>query len=118
MHVTLAALVLAGAFAQAAAAEVPSAESVLAAELRALPDDAAREAWLAAHRAQVTPALGRALGVLAQDSQKAGRYDEAMVTFALAVRVGENASDLPSRIAGLPGRKVGIDAEADKRLAP
>jgi CHAT domain-containing protein len=104
MHVTLAAWVLAGACAQAVAAEVPSAESVLAAELRALPDDAAREAWLATHREQVTPALGRALGILAQDSQKAGRYDEAMVAFALAVRVGESASDLPSRVAGLRGQ--------------
>jgi CHAT domain-containing protein len=104
MRVVAVAWILAGAVASTAAAQEPSAESVLAAQLRALPDDGAREAWLAAHPQQLTAALGRELGAQAQISQTAGRYDEAFAAFALAVRVGEAAGDLPSRITGLRGQ--------------
>jgi CHAT domain-containing protein len=104
MQMAVITCVLAVSCAASVAADTPSAQSALAALLRALPDDGAREAWLATHPEQLTAALGHELGAQAQLSQKAGRYDEAMVAFALAVRVGESADDLPSRITGLRGQ--------------
>jgi CHAT domain-containing protein len=104
MRMAVAACLLSVVFSVCAAAETPSAQSALAAELRALPDDEAREAWLAAHRDQLTAALGRELGAQGRLSQRAGKFDEAFAAFALAVRIGESAGDLQSRITGLHGQ--------------
>jgi CHAT domain-containing protein len=104
MRIAVVACLLAGIPVARAAAQTPSAEGALATELRSLPDDASREAWLEAHRDRLTAALGRELGAQAAVSQRAGRFDEAFTAFALAVRVGESAGDLRSRITGLHGQ--------------
>jgi CHAT domain-containing protein len=102
MKVAAALLVL--ALVPALAADTPPVAGPLAVELLAQPDAGARETWLSAHAAQATAELGRALGAQAGTLQKAGRFDEALVAFALTVRVGEIAGDLQSRVLGLRGQ--------------
>ena len=90
--------------AQTAQPDAASAERVLATQLLAQPDEATREAWLDAHRDALTAALGREVNAQAAVLQKAGRFDEAFAAFAVAVRVGENAADVQTRVTGLRGQ--------------
>jgi CHAT domain-containing protein/tetratricopeptide (TPR) repeat protein len=85
------------------AADEPSAEQTLAAELLAQPDAAARELWLESHQAQVTPALGREAEAQSRVLLHAGKYPEAIAGFTSTVRVGEIAADPSSRIRALHG---------------
>jgi CHAT domain-containing protein/tetratricopeptide (TPR) repeat protein len=66
-------------------------------------DEPARERWLEARGAQLTPALGRRVAVTARAHYLAGRYEPARNGFALAVRIGEITGDAESRIRGLEG---------------
>src|SRR5262245_34893847 len=85
-------------------ASPPGPERALAAELLAQPDAAARDRWLDEHRDRLTAPLGREVNAQAAVLQKAGRYDDAFAAFALAVRIGEAANDVQTRVTGLRGQ--------------
>jgi CHAT domain-containing protein len=100
----LAVLALAWALGMTAAADTPADDKALATELLAQTDTPARERWLEAHPAQITPALGRALAAEALALQQAGGYEPALRAFGLALRLGELTGDPDSRIRGLHGQ--------------
>jgi CHAT domain-containing protein/Tfp pilus assembly protein PilF len=81
----------------------PDDDKARAADLLAQPDAAARERWLEAHRAALTPGLGRELAAAARVHYLASRYPPAFDAYALALRVGEIVGDPESRIRGLEG---------------
>lgn len=99
----LATVALAWALASPIGAEAPADDKALATELLAQSDAPARERWLEAHRAQLTPGLGREVAARARVHFLASRYGPAYDTFTLAVRIGEIAGDPESRIRGLEG---------------
>jgi CHAT domain-containing protein/tetratricopeptide (TPR) repeat protein len=98
-----AALVLLGVLASSAGAQPTPDDKALAADLLAQAGTPAREAWLAAHRADLTPTLGRELAAEARVHYLASRYPPAFDTYSLALRVGEIVADPESRIVGLEG---------------
>ena len=97
------ALALASGLAVSSAAASPADDSSLATELLAQSDAAAREGWLEAHRALLTPGLGREVAAQARVHFLAGRFDPAHEGFSLALRLGEMTRDPESRILGLEG---------------
>ncbi|HEV7503162.1 MAG TPA: tetratricopeptide repeat protein, partial [Vicinamibacteria bacterium] len=94
---------LLGLLASPAGAQAPPDDKPLATELLAQAGTPAREAWLAAHRADLTPGLGRELAAEARDHYLASRYAPASETYSLALHVGEIVGDPESRILGLEG---------------
>jgi CHAT domain-containing protein/Tfp pilus assembly protein PilF len=97
--VVLSALLASSAGAQTTAGD----DKALAADLLAQPDAAGRDGWLEAHRAALTPALGRELVAAARVHYLASRYPPASEAYGLALRVGEIIGDPESRIRGLEG---------------
>jgi CHAT domain-containing protein/tetratricopeptide (TPR) repeat protein len=98
-----AALVLLGVLAFPSGAQAAPDEKALAADLLAQVDAPARERWLEARRADLTPGLGRELAAEARVHYLASRYTPAFDTYSLALRVGEIVGDPPSRILALEG---------------
>jgi CHAT domain-containing protein/Tfp pilus assembly protein PilF len=75
----------------------------LASELLALSETPARERWLAAHRIDLTAALGREIAARAEGQRHAGRYDDANDAYTLALRIGEILDDPTIRLYGALG---------------
>src|SRR5262245_25695282 len=78
-------------------------DKALAAELLSLPDAAARDRWLDAHRAALTAGLGRELNAAARVHYLASEYPPAFDGYSIALRVGEIANDPETRIRALEG---------------
>ncbi len=99
-----AALVLLGVLASAAGAQTtPGDDKAQAAFLLAQADAPARERWLEAHRAALTPGLGREIAAAARVHYLASRYVQAFDAYSLALHVGEIADDREGRMRALEG---------------